>query len=64
MPIAYYHHHRRMVTFVHSEKDIVLDDPRVAIIPLDVRKLGFDKCVAWLSTHDCMDAITPSSHFS
>ena len=53
-----------MVTFVHSEKDIVLDDPRVAIIPLDVRKLGFDKCVAWLSTHDCMDAITPSSHFS
>ena len=55
-PVEYFKKRRRIITLVHSEKGVVVDDPRIALIPYDTRVKGFEACLQWLNRQDCESA--------
>ena len=51
--VGFYTQRRRLITIVHSEGAVMVDDPRISIIPRDVRMQGFNASFLWLNKHPC-----------
>ena len=60
-PVEYFKKRRRVITLVHSEKGVVVDDPRIALIPYDVRVKGFEACLQWVNRQDCESSSSESA---
>ena len=68
--VGFYTQRRRLITIVHSEGAVMVDDPRISIIPRDVRMQGFNASFLWLNKHPCvcivadMALLTPFIQFN
>ena len=60
--VAYYMQRRRLITIIHSEGDVIVDDPRISIIPRHIRLQGFDLSYKWLNNHPCLKNLHRSRH--